>query len=198
MNPFLFVLVLVLSVAFCSKHMKENDKSIEFDEDKLVFYDSDDSDFEVKIVAKSVPVANVPDSRRDDDSPVPPPPGSNLMKTRKRTKSIFYTEEEVDLFGANALLNGSEEDLDAMRESRIQSDATVEEEWDGFIMCQGDLYGDTRHNSAESLGGTRYPVKQVKAPFSKSRSHSFTKKDKFITRLSSHSEIEECLHELLS
>ena len=190
MNPFLFVLVLVLSVAFCSEHMKEKNYTMELDGDQSILYDSDDSDV--------VPVANVPDSRRNDDSPVPPPPGSDLMQTRKRTNSIFYTEEEVDFFGADALLNGSgsEDVLDAMRESRIQSDATVEEVWDGFIMCQGDLYGETRHNSAESLSGTRYPVMQVKAPFSKSRSHSFTKK--FTARLSSHSETEEGLHELLS
>ena len=193
MNPFLFVLALVLSVAFCSEHMKEKNYTMDFDGDQSILYDSDDSDVEVKIVLKSVPVASVPDSHRNDDSPVPPPPGSDLMQTRKRTNSIFYTKEEVDFFGADALLNGSgsEDVLDAMRESRIQSDSTVEEVWDGFIMCQGDLYGETRHNSAESLGGTRYPIKQFNSPFSKSRSQSFTKK--FNTSLYSHSETEELL-----
>ena len=187
MKDLLFVLLLIVSVAFCSNCMTET--LTEIDESDLIFYDSDSETNEL-----------IP-SRTDSDSPVLPPPGSELLRIRKRSASCHFPSNSIESYDTRELFCDPESfNRDSIK--RTDSEATLVENWEGFIMCRSELYG-TRHNSFNnSVSETenvcekppKHPSNDRKINFAqlgKSRSKSFSKKEKHIAKLSSHSEDEE-------
>ena len=105
MKLFLLVLHLLISVGLCSESTSEdiNDYQDEIDESQMTFYDSDpENQFMKKSSFVQMNSSHDPSIKyhRDDNSPIPPPPGSQFFKNRKRSSSISFSREELELHGA--------------------------------------------------------------------------------------------------
>lgn len=135
-----------------------------------------------------------------DDFVVPPPPGCEFMKTRKRSMSFHKSFDEMENLDTKEVFVSSGS-FDFDHEDRIDSDNTMVEEWEGFIMDHSTLY-PSRTSSTETVKlEEKQPVfrnsptsqlRQVFYAFRYVRPKSFTSKAcKPRSRLTSFSEAEE-------
>lgn len=191
MNLLVFVLLFVVSVALCSQCTVKSMSIEEINADEMIFYDFD-NDPDHEIIHSS--------SARDAGFMVPPPPGNGRerIKSRKRADSISFTASDVDNFGAKELFCRPEYFETMLQDGRADSDETVSECWEDFIMDYDDLYG-TRSNSSEGSGsGSAHcdeiqncPSTELRKSFvqlGRVRSKSFIRRERHISKLSSHSE----------
>lgn len=184
MSTLLVILFLTSSLVFCSqvKVLKQQSVPDAFDQD--TFYELEGENI-----------------RSDaDDFMVPPPPGSELMKTRKRSMSFHKSFDEMENLDAKEVFMSSGS-FDFDHETRNDSDSTIEEEWEGFIMDHSALY-PSRTSSTETIkinekqrtfsNSPTGQLRQVFYNFHSTRPKSFTSKAcKPRSRLTSFSEAEE-------
>lgn len=139
----------------------------------------------------------------DEVEIVPPPPGSELLRTRKgraRSDSFHKSAEQMEKLDTRAVFEDPKRyEFFDHREERLDSDTTVVEDWEGFIMDINSLYPSrTRSNSTEtgknsettSSSDPSINRRKIFASLSKSRSFK-TSSTKTTPRLPSFSELEE-------
>lgn len=160
------------------------------DEDGLIFYDSDDDNFDGANLGHQTGDDGVGIAFAEEDDSLeaspPGPPGSNLLRTRKRTLSFHKSAKEIESHDTlKVLLDPRSPEFDP-----TDSDTSTDcEEWEGFIMDYNEIYSrsnsnsDNSSNNSSSNGSTlerrnsNDPAGQLREIFAnlqKSRSRSFT------------------------